>query len=126
MNKLELAHEYAKVLLQQPVTRTIGEVVSISFGLAEEMLAENEKREDKSRPEVLEEFEIDWRVVPIDYKWFCVDSLGFGLVFKEKPDIFFNTSGIGLWGINDACSGDMMVVRHKYNGDWKDSLRQRS
>lgn len=53
MNKLELAHEYAKVLLQQPVTRTIGEVVNISFGLAEEMLEENEKRKDRSRPKVL-------------------------------------------------------------------------
>ncbi|AID17927.1 hypothetical protein AVT64_gp50 [Acinetobacter phage YMC11/12/R2315] len=125
MNKLELAHEYSKVLLTKFETITVDQIVDVSFSLAELMLAEDEKRKDKSRPEVLEEFEIDWRMVPIDYKWFCVDSLGFGLVFKEKPDIFFNTSGIGLWGINDACSGDMMVVRHKYNGDWKDSLRKR-
>ncbi|QYC51380.1 hypothetical protein [Acinetobacter phage BUCT628] len=67
MNKLELAHEYAKVLLQQPVTRTIGDVVSISFGLAEEMLAENKKREDKSRPEVLIYPEFDVTVNYPDY-----------------------------------------------------------
>lgn len=118
MNKLELAHDYAKVLLQQPVTRTIGEVVSISFGLAEEMLAENEKREDKSRPEVLEEWQPDWSQAPEGFNRFVVGSAGgHGFFTNIEPQMQGDFWFVGADGV--------VVDGHGYKGHWKDSLRKR-
>jgi hypothetical protein len=77
MNKLELAHDYAKIMLKISaesgdlfLTNTdeiVKSIVSSSFNFAEEMLAENEKREDKSRPEVLIYPEFDITVNYPDY-----------------------------------------------------------
>lgn len=111
MNKLELAHEYAKVLLQQPVTRTIGEVVSISFGLAEEMLAENEKREDKSRPEVLDEWQPDWSQAP---DW------------ADKWEINDYVSGfMQAWWLDKNNEKAEAAPLFDYNGNSWNSLRKR-
>ena len=128
MNKLELAHEYAKVLLQQPVTRTIGEVVSISFGLAEEMLAENEKRKDKSRPEVLEEWQPDWSQAPEGANWWAMDESGRSYWFAYEPYISSEYPDEWIFhGKNHGGIGNeyWKSPNFNYQGDWKDSLRKR-
>lgn len=66
MNKLEMAHEYAKIMLDAMVNNKINlkhynEVAHDSFLLADAMQAEADKREDKTRPAVLqEEWQPDW------------------------------------------------------------------
>lgn len=64
MEKLTLAHEYAKMIVSL-VDNTIdhSEFASICFDYAEAMLAEEEKRKDKSRPDVIEKVDMktaDW------------------------------------------------------------------
>lgn len=60
MDKLTLAHEYAKILLEKmydgkckPMLND--ELVAMTFDLADAMLAEAKKREDTSRPDVLDD-----------------------------------------------------------------------
>lgn len=75
MNKLELANGYAKIMLKnavdsnalfsQDTDKIVNSLILSSFNLAEGMLAENEKRQDKSRPEVLNYPEFDADV------WYC-------------------------------------------------------
>lgn len=125
MNKLELAHEYAKVLLQQPVTITIGEVVSISFGLAEEMLAEDEKRKDKSRPEVLDKWQPDWSQAPDWANWWAMDRDRRCNWHKLKPS---REQSFSEWIVDFRGNGPHHFLASPsfgFDGDWKDSLRKR-
>ncbi|WP_236523010.1 hypothetical protein, partial [Escherichia coli] len=66
MNKLELAHSYALLHMTIPQYKDVDdlELVGWAFDYAEAMLAENEKRKDKSLPEVLEEWKLDWSEAP--------------------------------------------------------------
>lgn len=125
MNKLELAHDYAKVLLQQPVTRTIGDVVRISFGLAETMLEENEKRKDKSRPEVLDDFDIDWSNIPEWANFFAIDKDGLQYIYAYQP---YLVDECDYWadhfGLQDGRSEEVELIKN-YTGNWKNSLRKR-
>lgn len=47
MNKLEMAHDYLKVLLTQNTSRTVGEAVETAYALADAMQAEADKRNNK-------------------------------------------------------------------------------
>ncbi|AMD43219.2 hypothetical protein BI012_gp63 [Acinetobacter phage LZ35] len=58
MNKLELAHEWAKSIGAE-TNLPLDILVDTCFDYAEALLAENEKRKDKSRSEVLEEWQPD-------------------------------------------------------------------
>lgn len=62
MNKLELAHTYAMEMASQGIK--LSSCVLLGWRYAEAMLAEDEKRKDKSLPEVLKYPEFD---VMIDY-----------------------------------------------------------
>ena len=55
--KLELAHEYA---MQHTDERYIELTVERAWQYADAMYAELEKRKDTSRPDVLNDFEIDY------------------------------------------------------------------
>lgn len=132
MDKLTLAHEYAKVLLQQQVTRTIGDVVSISFGLAEEMLAEEEKRKDKSRPEVIEKVDnvdwvddfigVDWSQAPIFANWWAVDSNGDAYWHSCVDEPFVSGD---IFEIANPQGHTVEAPTFNYKGNWKHSLSKR-
>lgn len=49
MNKLDMAHDYLKVLLTQNTRRTVGEAVETAYALADAMQAEADKR---NKPEI--------------------------------------------------------------------------
>lgn len=66
MNKLELAHEWAKSIGAE-TNLPLDILVDTCFDYAEAMLAENEKRKDKSWPEVLIYPEFDITVNYPDY-----------------------------------------------------------
>ena len=53
MDKLKLAHEMAIAMQSIEPTVDMKIVAALSFDYAEAMLAEQEKRTDKTRPEVL-------------------------------------------------------------------------
>lgn len=59
MNKLQMAHDYLKVLLTQNTSRTVGEAVETAYALADAMQAEADKREPKGFTDVLQT-EVDW------------------------------------------------------------------
>ena len=54
MDKLKLAHEYVKTILSMNnACHTMDDAVNIGWQYADMMLAEQEKRTDKTRPAVL-------------------------------------------------------------------------
>lgn len=121
MNKLELAHEYAMLHMANPQYKYVDdlEMVEWAFDYAEAMLAENEKRKDKSRPDVLEEWQPDWSQAPDGFDWFCVGGCsGLGFFCNVEPKIFKDH----YWFTGEDAK---QVDCHGYNGDWKDSLRKR-
>lgn len=60
MDKLTLAHEYAKAVTPY-VELPMDKFVDLCFSYAEAMLAEEEKRKDKSRPVVFKKVDnVDW------------------------------------------------------------------
>lgn len=135
MNKLELAHDYAKIMLKISaesgdlfLTNTdeiVKSIVSSSFNFAEAMLAENEKRKDKSRPEVLEEIEIDWSNIPEWANFFAIDKDGLQYIYAYQP---YLVEECDYWAdhhrLHDGHSEEVELIEN-YTGNWKDSLRKR-
>ena len=63
MDKLTLAHTYAMLHMANPQYKDVDDLdmVGWAFDYAEAMLAEEEKRKDKSRPVVFEKVDnVDW------------------------------------------------------------------
>lgn len=132
MNKLEMAHDYLKVLLTQNTSRTVGEAVETAYALADAMQAEAEKREkekqDKAKQEqqnyedaldsigAEEEWQPDWSQAPDWANWWCINNIGSALFYDEKPRIFNN----GFIG-NKCC----YAPTFNYQGNWQESLRKR-
>lgn len=125
MNKLELAHEYSKVLLTKFETITVDQIVDVSFSLAELMLAENEKRKDKSRPEVLDEWHPDWSQAPDWANWWAMDRDRRCNWYELKPS---REQSVSEWVVDFRGNGSHHFLASPsfgYQGDWKDSLRKR-
>ena len=135
MNKLELAHDYAKIMFKisaesgdlflENTDEVVKSIVLSSFNLAEEMLAENEKRKDKSLPEVLEEFEIDWSKIPEWTNFFAIDKDGLQYIYAYQPYLVDERD---YWadhlGLQDGHSEEVELIKN-YTGNWKYSLRKR-
>lgn len=131
MNKLELAHDYAKIMLKISaesgdlfLTNTdeiVKSIVSSSFNFAEAMLAENEKRKDKSQPEAIQNYEPDWNQAPDWANWWGVDEDGQSHWYDVKPDLDVNEWAMGL-GADDYSKS---IEFSQYTGDWQNSLRKR-
>lgn len=123
MNKLELAHDYVKVLLTQNVSRTVGEITILAFALAEAVLTEDEKRKDKSLPEVLkDDFVIDWDKAPINANYWAMDSNRDCNWYVDLPYIDEDEWNYEF-GIDGATHSS--ALSFNYKGDWRQSLRKR-
>lgn len=120
MDKLTLAHTYAMLHMANPQYKDVDdlEMVEWAFDYAEAMLAEEEKRKDKSRPVVFEKVDnVDW-----------VDELEFQVDWSQAP-----RSDVVAWDINDhgqarwiaSDGGYYLAPSFNYKGDWKNSLRER-
>lgn len=135
MNKLELAHDYAKMLLGDVIDRDkimfdsfVDDIADYAFRLAEAMLAENEKRQDKSRPEVLGEWQPDWSQAPAGANWWALDESREAFWFAYEP--YVSTEYPDEWIFNGKNHGGLGFEYWKssdfgYQGKWKDSLRKR-
>lgn len=126
MNKLELAHDYAKIMLSKFVSEKFSYMPELilenisesAFNLAEAMLAEYEKRKDKSLPEALQdEFVIDWDGVSDRYDYWVMDKDGRCFWYEREP----RRDSTEFYQNCDIC----LAPDFGYKGDWKQSLRKR-
>ena len=123
--KLEMAHEYAKVMLDAMVDKNIDlgsydEIAYHAFLLADAMQAEADKRENNVSQDLSqEEWQPDWSEAPAWTKWWAVDKDRRAHYFENKP-----TKCITMW-IPDYTSIIERANNFEYTGDWKDSLRER-
>lgn len=125
MNKIEMAHDYAKELLGGGKNLTpdnadlyIEFIPKFCFGLAEAMLAEDEKRKDKGLPEALQdEFVIDWDGVSDRYDYWVMDKDGRCFWYEREP----RRDSTEFYQNCDIC----LAPDFGYKGDWKQSLRKR-
>ena len=122
MNKLELAHAFALRGIDMEVLSSnysLDLLVAQSWKYADLMLAEDEKRKDKSLPEVLiDEFEVDWSLAPDWANWWAMDERHKGTFWYEDEPM----PGRETWGSNDEYTE---APDFGYKGDWKQSLRKR-
>ena len=134
MNKLDMAHDYLKVLLTQNTRRTVGEAVETAYALADAMQAEADKR--KYKPELpslqqtfingveqpryaptCEEWQPDWSQAPEWANWWATDKDLVSFWHEDRPkfdEIEFYQCGMFC----DAPS-------FNYQGNWQESLRKR-
>lgn len=126
MSKLEMAHDYLKVLLTQNTSRTVGEAVETAYALADAMQAEADKRKVVGVPEAIRErhdftpainkgferasqveWQPDWSDAPRG------DVIGWKMKTKEQA----------IWLAQDG--GYYLAPSFNYQGNWQDSLRKR-
>ena len=119
MDKLKLAHSYMVEYVKKNGLDVSYFDVSAAFDIAEAMLAENAKRTDKTRPEVLDEFQVDWSKAPDWANWWLMQSDGSFHFVGVKP--FFDGS---LWFTRTDVEW-LDAPSFNYQGDWKDSLQER-
>ena len=122
MDKLTLAHSYMVEYVKSNGLEVTDLEVRCAFDIAEAMLAENEKRRDKSRPAVLDEFQANWNQAPEWANWWAMDSNGICYWYMTEPrltEIFPNEWVGGGYPI------DTQAPSFNYQGDWKDSLQER-
>ena len=134
MNKLDMAHDYLKVLLTQNTRRTVGEAVETAYALADAMQAEVDKR--KSKPELpslqqtfingveqpryaptCEEWQPDWSQAPEWANWWAIDKDLVSFWHEDKPKF----DEIEFYQCGMFCD----APRFNYQGNWQDSLRKR-
>lgn len=143
MNKLQMAHEYAMVLIKENrVQGDIDKAISIGWAYAEKMQAEADKQEKEEAKNKRDEmrkllnadntfiekegqhfddvnFEIDWSQAPDGYDWFCVGSeTNNGYFCNIEPKQFKDK----YWFVGED---SIEIINHGYTGDWRNSLRKR-
>ena len=116
MDKLTLAHSYMVEYVKSNGLEVTDLEVRCAFDIAEAMLAENEKRTDKTRPAVIDEFQVDWSQAPEWAKWWAMDKDGESAWCEEKPIISDSDFWYGKAG---------KAPSFGYTGNWQDSLRER-
>lgn len=118
--KLEMAHEYALEMLKRgdPEYR----IVTDAWNLADAMYIENTERENIVSQELSqEEWQPDWSKAPKWANWWAMDIDKRAYYFKSKPYL-----GSSVWLMKNVCDYDSSIApSHNYQGDWKDSLRER-
>ena len=116
--KLEMAHEYALEMLKRgdPEWR----IVTDSWNLADAMHLENAERENiVSEDSSQVEWQPDWSQAPDNVNYWVMDKDGESYYFEDKPVMKSAT-----WM---ATTNSVIVPAHSnYQGDWKDSLRERT
>ena len=120
MNKMQLAHDWFISAVNNGKHVTIEQ----AWCYADAMQSEAEKREDKTRPEVLEEWQPDWSQAPKSMNYFFMNKDGSKYWTVNKPDKP-NLSEHVMDCLE--CGGDCYAYASSqdYQGNWQDSLRKR-
>ena len=118
MNKLDMAHDYLKVLLTQNTRRTVGEAVETAYALADAMQAEADKRlkTDVGNTDA-SEWQPDWSQAPDWANWWAIDKDLVSFWHEDKPKF----DEIEFYQCGMFCD----APRFNYQGNWQDSLRKR-
>ena len=127
MDKLTLAHSYMVEYVKSNGLEVTDLEVRCAFDIAEAMLAENEKRTDKTRPAVLDEFQVDWSQAPEWAKWWAMDGFSNKANwYKTEPFLDDDAEDSDEWNIvlNNSCAYKE-APSFDYQGNWRDSLRER-
>ena len=123
MDKLKLAHDYAmKHLEGKFYTESEQWRVAQAWEYADMMLAEQEKRTDKSRPVVLDEFQVDWSQAPSEAEYWAMDSNGICYWYMIEPRL---TETFPNEWVGGGYPIDIQAPSFNYQGDWKSSLQER-
>ena len=117
MDKLQLAHDY---FMKHGDSGTPISSVELAWDYVDLMLAEQEKREDKSRPAVLDEFEVDWSQAPEWATHWAFDKNTKAHWYKGSPE-----NDGKEWVMSRICTNYIQAPSFNYTGNWKDSLRER-
>ena len=116
MNKLELAHQWYMKHSESALFMDLE--VEKAWEYADLMLAEDEKRKDKSLPEVLKDaFVIDWDAVSERYDYWVMDKDGRCFWYEREP----RRDSTEFYQNCDIC----LAPDFGYKGDWRQSLRKR-
>lgn len=123
MDKLTMAHEWAMNSFDAAFENE-EERARLAWQYADAMKAEADKREDKSRPDVLKplnsmelEFQPDWSVAPSWAECWTKTTGGNYLWLANAPvalEDYFSSNGKA-----------QQAPSFNYTGDWRDSLRKR-
>ena len=127
MNKLEMAHEYAIALIKNPNCHEMqmDDFVTLCNDYADKMVAEYERRKDKSRPDVLDDWQPDWSKIPHEYSWFAVDEDNTAYCYDFEP---YCGELNDYWGDHDykhEHGTTKICSSFEYQGHWTKSLRKR-
>lgn len=123
--KLEMAHEYAKIMLDAMVNKNIDlgsydEIAHDAFLLADAIEAEETKRENSVSQELSqEEWQPDWSQSPKWANWWAMDANGDCYYYEDKPKMLLVT-----WMPTDT--NNIFPSQSNYQGDWENSLRERT
>lgn len=122
MDKLQMAQQYILKAMDQQGLHVYVSDIERAFDIADMMLAEEEKRMDKTRHAVLDEFQVDWNQAPHDAKYYAIDENMGAHWYRTKPIIsqLFDDQWIG-----GGYDQNIKAPSFNYKGDWKDSLRER-
>lgn len=146
MDKLMLAHDINMANLKNTTClrqKDIEAIVKVGFDYAEAMIAEEEKRKDKSRPLVFEkldnvvvdkldnvdwvddlEFQVDWSQAPEGFDWWAKDAGGFCAWHRLKPELL-DEEFFAEKENDDSSLTFKSAPSFNYKGYWKESLRER-
>jgi len=119
--KMEMAHEW--YLKHSESTSFMYAEVKQAWEYADAMQVEADKRKPSRLSEDLkeEEWQPDWTQAPEWANWWAMDSDKKAYYFKSKPYL-----GSSIWLMKNVCEYDSSLApAHNYQGDWKDSLRER-
>ena len=117
--KMKLAHEYMQntlnLLRKHDIPYDFESLIDESYEYAEAMIAEEDKRTNQTQ----EEWQPDWSEAPEWAKWWVMTSKGVPIWIDSEPKISDNDF---YWCLP---RGNIEAPSFYYQGDWKESLRER-
>lgn len=123
MDKLQMVHEYAKIILEKvgvpkphqlsEISAYIGEVAN---AVADSVIAQYEKKNPIVKDEG--EWHPDWSQAPDWAKWYCVNKNMVGKWAERRPLVYNNS-----WRVPDGKISNSPM--NNFDGNWLDSLRKR-
>ena len=135
MNKLEMAHQMALMLLKNAPLEEVSNAISTAWQYADAMQAEADKR--KSKPELpslqqtfidgveqpryapsCDEWQPDWSQAPNSAMYWAMDGCGQCNWYEREPEVCGSQWDFGSV-IEQSDTG------YGYQGNWQDSLRKR-
>lgn len=117
MNKLKIAHDY---FMKHGSPENFSTDIAEAWEYADRMIEQEQRREDKTRPEVLrdKEWQPDWSQATGTANYWAMDGCGQCNWYEREPEVYGSQWDFG-GVIEQANTG------YDYQGNWRESLRKR-